>query len=278
MGEQFELLVIGGIAMILLKMGNQGPSVVVLQVILNAVGRQPIKIDGIFGEKTRKAVRDFQTTHSLNPDGIVGKKTWPELARLAKVVIADVVDAEDPAALTWEVASIRAAGGHPIILYGMSNGVAEATARVRSTYPANSVVILRFHSHGAPGDMNVSAGTGGDSKADLSGISHDNLPLVTPHLQILGRHMASFGCVEFHGCNVGQSGLGHRLLEGVANAMQRPASAGIKTQYPGGPDSYATFCFEGPVVTAYPGGISMRQWAERHHVTQSGPLGTYTTL
>lgn len=264
--------------MILLKMGNTGPSVVVLQVLLSAVGRQTIKVDGIFGEKTRRAVRDFQSTHGLAPDGDVGKLTWPELSRLAKVAIADVVDAEDPNKWNWQIPAIRSAGGVPIILRGMSNGVAAVRAQLMGAYPASSIVVLRFHSHGAPGDMNVSAGRGGDSAADLSGISHDNLPLVGAQLRILGRYMASFGCVEFHGCNVGQGASGRRLLEGVANAMERPASAGTRSQYPGGPDSYATFRFEGPVVTRYPGGISMSQWAERHQVTQSGPIGRIGAL
>lgn len=38
-----------------------------------------IAADGIFGEKTEKAVKIWQKKHKLNPDGIVGKLTWKAL-------------------------------------------------------------------------------------------------------------------------------------------------------------------------------------------------------
>lgn len=258
--------------MILLKRGNKTPSVIVLQVLLSAVAGSSLKVDGIFGARTEQAVKAFQRQKGLNPDGIVGKKTWPPLARLAGVTIADIVDVEDPAALTGEVADIRFAGGSPIILHGMSNGVGQAVADLRSAHAAGAVAILRFHSHGGPGDMNVSAGTGGDSRADLSGISHDNLNLIRPQLGQLGAHLAAFGCIEFHGCEVGQGPFGKALIQGVANAANRPVSAGRRTQYGGG-GRYATFMFEGPVSSAYPFGSTRTGWGTRHQVCRSGAVG-----
>ena len=35
--------------------------------------------DGTFGDGTAKAVRQFQATHGLKPDGVVGKNTWRKL-------------------------------------------------------------------------------------------------------------------------------------------------------------------------------------------------------
>jgi hypothetical protein len=258
--------------MILLKRGNTTPSVIVLQILLDAVAGSNLRVDGIYGIRTEQAVRGFQRQKGLSPDGIVGKSTWPTLAQLAGVTIADIVDVEDPAILAGEAADIRAAGGTPIILHGMSNGIGQAVSDLRSTHTAGSVAILRFHSHGAPGDMNVSAGTGGDSRADLSGISHDNLNLIRPQLSQLGSFLAAFGCIEFHGCNVGQGPTGKTLLQGVANAAKRPTSAGRRTQY-GGSGGYATFMFEGPVESAYPSGMTRSAWANRHQVRQSGPVG-----
>lgn len=258
--------------MILLKRGNTTPSVIVLQILLDAIAGSNLKVDGIFGTRTEQAVRAFQRQKGLNPDGIVGKSTWPPLAQLAGVTIADIVDAEDPTALTGEAADIRAAGGAPIILRGMSNGVGQAVADLRSAYPAGAVAILRFHSHGAPGDMNVSAGTGGDSRADLSGISHDNLNLVRPQLGQLGAHLAAFACIEFHGCEVGHGPSGRTLVQGVANAAGRPTSAGRRTQFGGG-GGYATFKFEGPVESAYPSGMTRAAWGAQHQVSQSGTVG-----
>jgi peptidoglycan hydrolase-like protein with peptidoglycan-binding domain len=39
----------------------------------------PLAIDGIFGDKTNSAVRQFQETVGLVVDGIVGPNTWREL-------------------------------------------------------------------------------------------------------------------------------------------------------------------------------------------------------
>ena len=36
-------------------------------------------VDGDFGKDTEKAVKEFQEDHGLNPDGVVGKKTWEAL-------------------------------------------------------------------------------------------------------------------------------------------------------------------------------------------------------
>ena len=44
-----------------------------------------LKIDGIFGVNTEKAVKKFQNNRNLKVDGIVGKKTWPYLIKCIKV-------------------------------------------------------------------------------------------------------------------------------------------------------------------------------------------------
>lgn len=59
-----------------IKKGSKGDDVRVLQRILNLVD------DGIFGEITDEAVREFQATHGLGIDGIVGKLTWAELEKV----------------------------------------------------------------------------------------------------------------------------------------------------------------------------------------------------
>lgn len=43
-----------------------------------------INIDGIFGQNTKAAVSTFQSANKLNPDGIVGPKTWKALLGLAQ--------------------------------------------------------------------------------------------------------------------------------------------------------------------------------------------------
>ena len=59
-----------------IKKGSRGEDVFHLQTRLSALGYDPGKPDGIFGEKTRTAVIRFQQDKGLKPDGIVGEKTW----------------------------------------------------------------------------------------------------------------------------------------------------------------------------------------------------------
>ena len=63
----------------LFKKGSKGPPVKVIQQALKKVAKAKIKDDGIFGPKTDKAVREFQTGAKLSVDGIVGPKTTKAL-------------------------------------------------------------------------------------------------------------------------------------------------------------------------------------------------------
>ena len=60
----------------ILRLGSRGPMVEFLQNILIHLGLYTGQIDGIFGNSTRTAVVEFQKQNGLNPDGIVGPKTW----------------------------------------------------------------------------------------------------------------------------------------------------------------------------------------------------------
>ncbi|MDQ6711494.1 MAG: peptidoglycan-binding protein [Candidatus Dormibacteraeota bacterium] len=61
----------------LLRLGSQGAAVNELQTRLNLAGAQPVlKVDGIFGPRTQRAVRKYQALSALSTDGIVGGKTW----------------------------------------------------------------------------------------------------------------------------------------------------------------------------------------------------------
>lgn len=64
-----------------LKLGDIGEGVYVIQYYLSYISEfvstiPKVTIDGSFGEKTKEAVRAFQQTYGLTPDGIVGELTW----------------------------------------------------------------------------------------------------------------------------------------------------------------------------------------------------------
>lgn len=67
--------------------GATGNEVRMIQTMLNRINNAGLDVDGIFGAKTRTAVRVFQQKYGLKVDGIVGDKTWPELIKRYKTTI-----------------------------------------------------------------------------------------------------------------------------------------------------------------------------------------------
>jgi N-acetylmuramoyl-L-alanine amidase len=71
----------------ILEKGDKGDDVKKLQELLNKAGANPkLVVDGVFGDATYKAVREFQTKHKLTVDGIVGNATMTKL----KAVVAEI--------------------------------------------------------------------------------------------------------------------------------------------------------------------------------------------
>lgn len=67
----------------LLRLGDQGPAVVLVQDALYRLGYLEQTPDGLFGSRTLAAVRAFQRSAGLSPDGIVGPVTLHELRQAA---------------------------------------------------------------------------------------------------------------------------------------------------------------------------------------------------
>ena len=72
--------------------GKQGPEVYAIQSLLRVHG-YTLGVDGIFGNQTEKAVKDFQTDNELAVDGIVGPNTWSALIQGAQVTQGNNGDA-----------------------------------------------------------------------------------------------------------------------------------------------------------------------------------------
>jgi len=52
-----------------------------IQMALKNAGFDPGSLDGKLGPKTRQAIKDFQKSKGLVPDGVVGPKTWNSLSK-----------------------------------------------------------------------------------------------------------------------------------------------------------------------------------------------------
>ncbi len=65
--------------MLVIKEGDGGSYVEMVQLALTRAGFEPGVIDGIFGGRTKAAVMNFQKSRGLIPDGIVGRLTFGEL-------------------------------------------------------------------------------------------------------------------------------------------------------------------------------------------------------
>lgn len=67
------------------RLGSSGESVLMIQGALNRISRNYPAIpkipalDGLFGESTERAVKEFQRIFNLTPDGIVGAATWYQI-------------------------------------------------------------------------------------------------------------------------------------------------------------------------------------------------------
>ncbi len=68
----------------LLKKGNTGSLVQMLQLALLRSGYYNGNLDGIFGENTENALKSFQSAEGLEADGILGDITWQNLSRFIR--------------------------------------------------------------------------------------------------------------------------------------------------------------------------------------------------
>ena len=57
------------------------PSGIEIQTALRNTGFYAGKIDGVIGHQTKTAIKAFQQAEGLNPDGVVGSRTWKKLQK-----------------------------------------------------------------------------------------------------------------------------------------------------------------------------------------------------
>ena len=93
-------------AMTILRKGSTGDEVKSVQAKLKELGFYTSAIDGVYGNGTVAAVKNFQSKNNLEVDGIVGTKTW---AALNKVEQEDKDVIEPAADVNTVVAAINIA-------------------------------------------------------------------------------------------------------------------------------------------------------------------------
>lgn len=237
--------------------GDTLPSVTTSQILLRRHRPQStIRADGIFGPRTKGAVEDFQSFHRIRRDGIIGDGSWSQFMGVSGFQTIDVVDGTDPSLVALEATDIRAAGGNPIVVFGMSNGIEFVTNQIVARGRTRNVMLLRFHGHGNRGLQNV---TGGEINGapHLAAISLSNYAQIEPTIARIKSVMLPFGSVQLLGCDVG-GGRGSQLASRLAATWGVPVTAGLHTQFGGG---NRTFRFEGPTVTGFPGTPNLRTWS-----------------
>ena len=106
--------------------GSQGSAVRQLQNELNKRGYS-LDQDGIFGKKTRAAVRDYQKKNGLKLDGIAGKETWGSLLA---------------GQTSYAPASTSSGGSSNLPLGKVSDGTAAALATILTLTTIISLVIV----------------------------------------------------------------------------------------------------------------------------------------
>ncbi len=237
--------------------GDVLPVVSSTQILLRRHRPQSlINTDGNFGSKTAAAVQAFQGHHSLGKDAIIGEKTWGALTTVSGLQTIDVVDGTDPSLIALEVTDIRKGGGDPIVMFGMSNGIAVMMQEIRRRARNGNVMLLRIHGHGNNGLQNVSGGEI-NGAPHLAAISNSNFHQIESHLQSIRQIFVGFGSVQLLGCDVG-GGTGNQLIQRLAMTWGVPVTAGVHTQFGGGKK---TFRFEGQTVTGFPGGHTLKTWS-----------------
>jgi Putative peptidoglycan binding domain len=242
---------------ILIK-GDVLPSVVTSQILVRRHRPQTvIKADGMYGEKTKGAVKKFQGVHHLVDDGIIGNNTWGALTTVSKFQTIDVIDGTDPSLIALEATDIRQAGGDPIVVFGMCNGIEYVVSEIVSRGRPGNVMLLRMHGHGGRGVQNVTGGTI-NGAPHLAAISLSNYGQIEGTIARIRSVMLPFGSVQLLGCDVGGGSHGVELVRKLAQTWGVPVTAGRRTQFGGGNH---TFRFEGPTVTGFPSGMSLATWS-----------------
>jgi hypothetical protein len=253
--------------MFVIRPGESGPRVVLLQLLLNRKGATLVP-DGLFGPKTKAALIQFQKSNpGLTPSGAIDPDTYKMLAEGTDFSVIDVVDVTDPMLAQTIPRWLKSAGSDPIELGGMCNGVAQMVQLVKSAVGGEGkMAMLRIQGHGNRGRwMTVSVGspthmspqeykeTAGEY---FSYIDDDHFDEVSGVLSTLKPYFAPYGSMEHGGCSLGSQPKTRHLMHRLADLWNVPVSAGITLQK-------SVFNIDGTPFIAYPKRGTLASWSKQ---------------
>jgi hypothetical protein len=121
----------------MLEQGMRGDAVAALQRHLRTLGYDlgPAGVDGVFGNHTAQAVRQFQQQHGLTVDGVVGPRT------LAALAVALAQAAGEPVGPPHGLAQIRAVFGDIQLKMGPNPNEA-CYLRIEGDWAAHNLVTM----------------------------------------------------------------------------------------------------------------------------------------
>lgn len=125
---------------------SRGDDVAVLQQRLSALGFDPGRVDGIFGDQTKEALEEFQRNAGLVADGICGRVTVVELERLTLRE-----GGADPVSPLRERLAVAGQAAGPAVLarrrvaIGEPGGFAAGTAAICRALRETGCTVLELH-------------------------------------------------------------------------------------------------------------------------------------
>lgn len=242
------------------------PRVALIQILLNRAG-DTLKVDGVYGGKTRAAVLSFQRSHHVAPSPVVGPHTWSKFPLGDNTKVVDVVDVADPIVGGGAVAQLRKVGGNPIQLGLMCAGVEQMVSEVRRQAGGyGKIALLRITGHGNLGRwFTVSVGDVVHSKPKdrkvlateyHSYIDWGHVDELTPALSRLQGYFAPYGMMEHGGCSLGSRAQTRNLMHYLAELWGVPVSVGVG-------DQFSILHFDGQFFTAYPYYGTLETWSKQ---------------
>jgi len=239
----------------MLARGSSGEPVRALQIDLNALGATPqLEPDGKFGGGTDAAVRFFQRSHRLKPDGIVGPATSPMVRAERAIKGANFLvpchtpekpgpDGAEERALAEQAGgggggNLIAAPGAPgatkvnltLVLTGEAQDRDEAAAVGGKVVNVGSIADLKavLDQHPNIGMLAIISHGGSDGTVKIGG-SNEKLAAIAAALT--KRPPGVIDRVQFLGCNIGRDPGGMSALKAqVAASAVEGVNCFLETQ------------------------------------------------